>query len=485
MMNAQTISHPSLLRFGALMLGLGVMACQSAAPDADLLTAPENVFLAKRPDVERIVDEALARGRAYDMLASLCEVAPHRLAGSDGAANAVRWARDEMLAIGLENVRLEPVIVPHWERGSVERLVFTAPAELAGEALPVLALGGSIATPASGVEAEVVEVKTFEELAALGDEASGKIVLFNRPMDDRQRTSFPAYGGAVGQRVSGAVEAAKAGSVAAIVRSMTTLRNDAPHTGLMRYADGVERVPAAAVSTNGADRIAALLAEGRVVRLRLELDCEQMEPAESFNVVGDLVGRKHPDEIIVVGGHLDCWDVGQGAHDDGGGCCQALEVVRLLNVLDLRPRRTVRVVLFMDEEYGTTGGPAYWRAHRDEMDRHVMAVESDRGVFTPRGFTTDAGEEALAILQDAVELVAETGATYMVPGGGGADIGPMAQSGVPLVGYVPDSQRYFDVHHSPLDTLEAVNRREMHLGAAAITAIVWLVADLPEALPRK
>jgi hypothetical protein len=389
-----------------------------------------------------------------------------------------------MLACGLTNVRLEPCTVPRWERGEVEELLLCAGAGAASEALPVLALGGSVATPAEGIEAEVVEVQSFEELRALGEAVRGRMVLFNRAMDDAQRNPFAAYGGAVGQRSRGAIEAARLGAVAAIVRSVTTRLDDVPHTGSMRYADDVPRIPAVAVSTLGAERISALLRAGESPRLRLRLACRWLDEVESSNVVGELVGREKPEEVLVLAAHLDAWDVGQGAHDDGAGCAQVLEAARLLEVLDLRPRRTIRVVLYMNEEFGMSGALAYVDEHREELERHVLALESDRGGFVPRGFTSNANQEALAILREAAAPLAEIGAAPVVPGGGGVDIGPLGPSGVVLVGYLPDPQRYFDVHHSPADTLDSVHPRELALGAAAIAALVHHVAELPETLPR-
>jgi len=434
--------------------------------------------------VARLIDEALESGNSHAMLSDLCRTAPHRLAGSAGAAAAVEWARETMIEIGLENVRIEDVMVPHWERGEIERLEIVAPATPDPE-LRVLALGGSVGTPPGGIEAEVVEVRSFEELADLGESARGKIVFFNRPMDPTERNTFAAYGGSVGQRSRGAIEAAKVGGVAALVRSMTTRLDDAPHTGAMRpYADDLPRVPAAAVSTLGAERLSALLGSRGTVRLRLELDARTLPEAPSHNVVGEIVGRELPSEIVVVGGHLDCWDVGHGAHDDGAGCIHSLEAARLLLATGFRPRRTVRVVMFMNEENGVRGGRAYYERYREDMERHVMALESDRGGFVPRGFTTDANDEARAILERAARHLEPIFASRVLRGGGGVDISPMAASGVPLVGLLPDSQRYFDFHHSENDTIDAVHPRELALGSAAVAALVGIVAALPEALPR-
>ncbi len=434
--------------------------------------------------VERIVGEALESGRAWELLQGLCTAAPHRLSGSAGAEEAVRWAQEALRDAGLANVRVEPCTVPRWERGTTEELVVVAPAELAGERLPILALGGSVATPPGGLEADVVVVRSFEELHALGAAAANRIVLFNRPMDASQRDPFQAYGGAVEQRTRGATEAARAGAVAALVRSMTLRRDDFPHTGALRYVDDLPRIPAAALSTNAADRVARLVEGGATVRLRLELACRWLDDVPSGNVVGELVGLERPEEVVLIGAHLDAWDVGQGAHDDGAGCVQVLEAARLLNQLGIRLRRTIRVVLFMNEENGLAGARAYEEAHRLELDRHVLALESDRGGFAPRGFTTDANEEALAILRDAAAHLEEIGAGRVLSGGGGADIGVLGPSGVVLCGYLPDSQRYFDVHHSARDTLDEVHPRELELGAAAIASLVALVADLPEPLPR-
>lgn len=433
--------------------------------------------------VEQILAEALQRGRAMERLSDLCARAPHRLAGSPGYMAAAEWGRQIMEEDGFDNVRFEWTEVPRWERGALGRVALVEPAAHAAE-LPMLALGGSVATPAQGLTAEVIVVGSLAEAATLGDAARGRIVLFNGPLDGARVDTFSAYGGAVGQRVRGAQEAAKVGAVAALVRSMTTRVDDVPHTGGMRYAEDVPRIPTAAISTLAAERIAALVAAGERVVLHFEQDCRTMPDAPNPNVVGEWLGHERPDEIIVVGGHLDCWDVGQGAHDDGGGCCQALEAVRLLKTLGLHPRRTLRVVLFANEENGLAGGRAYVEQHQDELERHILALESDSGVFTPRGFTTDANPAAREILSAITELLSAAGAGRLSDGGGGADVGPMAASGTVLVGYDPDPQRYFDLHHSERDTLAAVNEREINLGAGAIAALIWIVADLQQTLPR-
>ncbi|MGQ0553211.1 MAG: M20/M25/M40 family metallo-hydrolase [Planctomycetota bacterium] len=432
-----------------------------------------------------LVREALVQGQAFTKLESLVSVAPHRLSGSAGLVAAIEWSRQAMLADGLQNVRLQPVLVPHWERGSVQELVLTAPPEVAGLRLPILALGGSVATPTDGLEAEVVEVHSWAQLDELGEAGvRGKLVFFNRPMDAALLDTGEAYGGAVDQRSRGAIAAAKLGGVGAIVRSMTTSLDDAPHTGAMRYDEAVTKVPGAAVSTRGAERLSALLTAGRPVRARLRLDCRTLPDAPSANVIGEIVGRERPEEVVVIGGHIDGWDVGQGAMDDGGGCCQAIEALRLIRSLGMKPRRTIRVVLFTNEENGLRGGRAYHEEHRADMAGHVLAIESDSGPFTPRAFTTDANPRALALLQQIGALLAETGLRDVMPGGGGADIGPMTESGVIVMGYAPDGQRYFDLHHSPRDTIDQLSPRETNLGAACMAAMAFVVADLEETLPR-
>jgi hypothetical protein len=435
--------------------------------------------------VDRILAAALGSGKAYATLRDLCQVAPHRLSGSEGAERAVLWAKEAMASAGLESVRLEPCSVPKWERGKVASLEVIAPAESRATWLPVLALGGSVATPSSGIEAGVIEVTSFEDLAAKGEGARGKIVFFDRPMDPKVLDPFEAYGGAVDQRGRGAVEAAKHGGVAAIVRSMSLAVDDVPHTGAMHYEDGTQRVPTAAVSTAGAERLSALLRAKPDLRLRLRLDCADRGEVPSSNVVGEIRGGKLADEIVLVGAHLDGWDVGQGAHDDGSGCAEVLEAMRLLRALDLRPARTLRAVLFMNEENGTRGARAYREAHRDEVARHVLAIETDRGGFAPRGFSTDAAGDALAALRAIAARLEPAGASQLRAGGGGADVSVLQQDRVPLMELLAEPSRYFDVHHSERDTLDAVHPRELELGAAALAVMAFEAADAGPELSRQ
>ena len=463
-----------------LLIVLAAFAWPACRPEAEATSAE------LQPDVDAFYAEALRSEHAFELLTDLCTRAPKRLSGQPGFREAQAWAEEALLAAGADEVRLEAVEVPRWERGDYEELALVEPAELAGRALPCTALGGSVPTPARGVEGEVVSVRSFEELGELpADRLEGAIVLFARPMDRSRPTTGEAYGGAVGQRTRGASEAARYGAAAVLVRSMTTRLDDHPHTGAMRYADDAPRIPAAAVSTRAAEELETLVRSGRTVRVRLRLDCRTLDPVPAANVVGELRGREAPDEIVLVGGHLDAWDLGTGAHDDGAGCVHAIEALRLIAERDRRPRRTLRVVLFANEENGLAGGRAYRAAHGDE--RHVLAIESDSGGFVPRGFSTNADVDrnraAWSRLRAAAALLERWGAGQLTPGGGGADIGPLADTGAVLCGLRTDSSRYFDIHHTALDTIDAVHPRELSLGAAALASLAWIAADSADALP--
>jgi hypothetical protein len=423
---------------------------------------------------QQIVKEALGSNRAHKMLRDLCTTTGHRLSGSPGAAKAVEWTKKKMEELGFDTVWLEPVMVPRWVRGRVEEGYIVLPSGKR-EKLAITALGGSIGTPRQGITAEVVEVKSFGELQKLGEKAKGKIIFFNRPMDRSLVNTFAAYGGAVDQRWGGAMETAKAGGVAALVRSMTTLLDDKPHTGSMGYVDSVKKVPSAAVSTKGAQHLSALLARGMPVKVRMVLSAHTMPDVESANVLGELRGTEKPGEVIVIGGHLDSWDKGQGAHDDGAGCIEAIEALRLLKTLGLKPKRTIRAVMFMNEENGSRGGIAY--AEKDRPgEKHVAAIESDEGGFTPHGFGV-SDSVAHTKLQRWAPLFKFMDANRIELGGGGADISPLARKGVPLMSLIVDTHRYFDFHHSDNDTYEAVNERELALGAAALAIFSYIIAE--------
>jgi hypothetical protein len=426
--------------------------------------------------IRKIYDEALVKGQSYELLEHLCTKIGPRLSGSPGAAAAVEWSRQVMHAYGFDSVWLQPVMVPHWVRGKKEIGRIVNSKKLGSEAVNICALGGSVGTGAGGVLANVVEVKTWDELKQLGEKGvKGKIVFFNRPMDPKLIPMFSSYGGAVDQRANGASEAAKLGAIGVIVRSMGVNLEDYPHTGSLRYALNVPKIPAVAIATRHAELLSELLKDDKDLKFYFETHCETLPDAPSFNVIGELKGTERPDEIIVVGGHLDSWDLGQGAHDDGAGCVQSIEVLRLFKAMGYKPKRTIRAVMFMNEENGLRGGVEYANQAKLKNEKHIAAIESDRGGFTPRGFTVPTQPKAKAKVQSWKPLLEPYGLSDFSQEGGGADISPLAPQGVPLMGYLPDSQRYFNFHHTAEDTFDKVDKRELELGAAAMAAIIYLI----------
>lgn len=424
--------------------------------------------------IKKIFNEALANGKSYEWLRVLTTQIGGRLSGSEGAVQAVRYTQRVMEEEGFDQVSLQKTQVPHWVRGAAEVAYFQSGKRKV--VVPIAALGGSVATPKSGVKAEVIEVKSFLELRALGKEkVAGKIVFFNRPMDPTHLSTFDAYRGAVDQRGNGATEASKLGAVGAIVRSMTTRLDNFPHTGGMRYGAGVPLIPAAAISTEGAELLSIAIKENPSTQFYFKQNCETLPDAPSHNVIGELKGSTNASEIIVVGGHLDSWDIAQGAHDDGTGCVQAIEALRILKTLGYTPKRTLRSVMFMNEENGLRGGVTYADSARMKKENHLAAIESDRGGFTPLGFGIVGTQAQKAKIQSWQPLFATYGIHELGPGGGGADIGPLAQQGATLLGLIPDSQRYFDYHHAASDTFETVSKRELELGGAAMAAMVYLI----------
>ncbi|MFN0158036.1 MAG: M20/M25/M40 family metallo-hydrolase [Bacteroidota bacterium] len=428
---------------------------------------------------DELVDSLLAEGlrtcRAYDLLVELTSKAPHRLSGSEGAAKAVEVTKEMMERLGFDNVHLEKVMVPHWVRGSVESAV----AASGGQEFPltICALGGSIATPKEGITAGVIEVQSFEELQALGGQAKGKIIFYNRPMDPTRLNTFEAYGGAVNQRSQGAIEAARVGALAVLVRSMTLRLDDVPHTGVMGYADTIPKIPAAAISTLDANWLSGILKKTTALTVRMILTCETLPDVESANVVGEVTGSEKPEEIIVIGGHLDAWDKGSGAHDDGSGCVQAIEAVSLIKRLGLKPKRTIRAVMFMNEENGTRGGKAYPVAHERKREKHIAAMESDAGGHAPRGVGVQADSIVLAKVLRWKPLFEKLFAGNIGAGHGGVDIGPLIATGVPGFGLSPETHRYFDYHHSDNDTIDKVHPRELEMGAIVEALLCWLIAE--------
>ncbi len=449
-------------------------ACTTSdVPAPETQAKPSNPALAAR--ARKLFELALGAGQAHALLRELCTEAPHRLSGSEGAERAVAWAETTMRQLGLANVRREKVMVPRWVRGT------TCDLRLVGEGweepLAALALGNSVGTPAEGVSAEVLMVRSLEQARALGASARGKILFFNRPMPRALVNTFQAYGQTVDQRGSGAIEAGRVGAVACLVRSMTTSQDDFPHTGGMHYDDAVPKVPAVALSTKAAERLARLIETGASVRVELTADCALRGEVESANVIGEIPGSERPEEIVLIGGHLDAWDIGQGAHDDGAGCVHCLEAARLILAAGLRPKRTIRVVLFMNEENGLRGAHAYARVHALELPRHVAAIESDSGGFLPLGFSTSLPEEGRAAARAIAASLAPYELGALIPGGGGADISVLQPAGVPLFSLVISPQRYFDVHHCDRDRIENVNERELALGAFLLAQLASGLAD--------
>lgn len=425
-----------------------------------------------RATAGRIIGAALTSRRAYDRLAHLTDHIGHRLSGSEALERAIEWAIAEMKKDGLDNVRAEKVMVPHWVRGE-ESLELITPVP---RKLTMLGLGNSVATPTEGIAAEAVVVRNFDELDALGEQVRGKIVVYNVP--------FTNYGATVRYRSAGASRAARYGALAVIVRSITPVSLQTPHTGAMIYDEAQPKIPAAAVTIEGAELLQRMQDRGQRMTLRLKMQAKFLPDAESANVIAEIRGSEKPDEVVLISGHFDSWDVGQGAHDDGGGCIIAWEAVRLLKELGLKPRRTIRVVLYTNEENGLRGGNAYRDAHRTELSKHILAVESDSGVYRPEGFglAATAPAQARANLQAIVKLLSAIGADRIAENGGGADIGPIMREGVVGASLDVEGSHYFDIHHTPADTLDKIDPKDLALCVATMAVVAYTVADAPQPL---
>jgi len=427
--------------------------------------------------IRTIYDSSLTNGKSYQWLDYLSNQIGGRLSGSLNAEKAVYWTKSELEKIGLDKVWLQPVMVPKWVRGNPEfAFIETAPGKTTN--VNICALGGSIATPASGLKANIVEVKDFDDLERLGrSNIEGKIVFYNRPMEKTLIDTFRSYGGCVNQRYEGAVHASKYGAVGVIVRSMNLVLDDLPHTGSMTYGDIPvdNRIPSAAISTNDAELLSTMLKLDNDIKFYFKQNCKQFKDVLSYNVIGELTGSEFPDEYIVVGGHLDSWDLGDGSHDDGAGCVQSMDVIRLLKLSGITPKRTIRVVLFMNEENGTRGAKKYAEESFAKGENHIFALESDAGGFSPRGFYFDTDQKNFNQVLTWKDLFKPYLIHFFELGGSGADVGPLKTPNNVLSGLKPDSQRYFDHHHSSSDTFDAINKRELELGAAAITSLVYLI----------
>ena len=467
-------SHSAIIRLAPAVLGLVLVLTWASAADTDLTDQ-------YRATADRLIDAALADREGYAKLAYLCDRIGNRLSGSESLERAIAWASEQMRRDGLSNVRVLPVQVPHWVRGAESGRILTP----VPRPLHMLGLGMSIGTPPEGITADVIAVSSFDELTRLGRErVQGKIVLYNQP--------YEGYGSTVAYRGSGASRAAALGAVAALVRAVTPLAMQEPHTGAMSYDPAQPKIPAASVSPEDAMMIARLVSQGVPVRVQLEMQAHMEPDVMSGNVIGEIPGRERPEEVVVLGGHIDSWDVGQGAQDDGSGIIASLQAVALIKKLGLQPRRTIRVAFWVNEENGGRGAQAYRDWLGADVRNHVAAIEMDGGAETPRGFgygsaggrggkqaSTSAQQESMLLLQQIGKLLERVGAGNITPGGGGSDISPLIAQGVPGLGVQTSGEHYFDWHHTESDTLDKVNPEDFRKNIAALAVMSYVLADMP------
>ena len=424
--------------------------------------------------IRQIYTEALVKGKAYDNLRSLCKDIGARITGSAEAEMAIYWGERVLKSYGFDNVYLQDIKVPHWERGTTEAAwIINEKGDVVK--LDVLALGGSIGTDGL-LEGDVVEVKDLKDLQSKKrEDIEGKIVFINKPFDQALIQTFRAYGSCYPIRGYGAIEASKLGAKAVVIRSLATPTDEHPHTGVMSYKDSVQKIPAAAMSTLNADLLSGWLKKGKVT-LKLEMDCKKMADVNSFNVIAEVKGSED-NSIISWGGHLDSWDVGEGAHDDGAGIAHSIEALRLLKVLGYKPKHTLRCVLFMNEENGNMGGKSYAKIASEKGEKHIAAIESDRGGFLPIGFDIVGDDKQIDFIQSFQELLYDFQLYKFQKGYGGVDINPLREYYPEMLqlGMAISSQRYFNYHHTNADVFEAVNKRELELGCAAMATMIYLV----------
>ncbi|RFZ83179.1 peptidase M28 family protein [Mucilaginibacter terrenus] len=445
-----------------------------------LLSVVTSVKAQDSVTIRKFFDEALVNGQSYENLRYLCKKIGPRLSGSANAQKSVEWSKKLMDSYGFDKVYLQEVMVPHWVRGAKEQgFIIDGKTRIP---VPIAALGMSVATPKDGVTATIVEVKSLKELETLGESVvKGKIVFFNGPFDQRYIETGEGYGAAGVQRFAGPSAAAKLGAVGAIVRSITPALDDYPHTGGTVYEEGGRKIPAAAISTLAANKLSNMLRLRKLPQIKFffKQNCELLPDVRSYNVIGEITGTEKPNKIITVGGHLDSWDLAEGAHDDGTGVMQSVEVLRIFKAVGYKPKNTVRAVFFMNEENGHKGGLKYAEVAAQNKEDHLVALETDEGGFTPRGFSFQGVTAAKLkdINNNFKSLLEPYEADRLVSGGGGTDIGPLKETipSIVLMGFRPDSQRYFDIHHTPNDVFENVNKRELELGAASIAAMVYLI----------
>ena len=426
--------------------------------------------------ISRIADEVLVRGKAYEDLRELTKQVGQRLTASPGFYKAIAWGQRTLREAGADKVYLQECRVPHWVRGGKDEAKYYAGKDTKGKALDVLALGNSNGTGPKGLTASVILIKSFDELENRKDEVKGKIVFYNYKFNPRFVQTFNSYRDAVGYRGRGASRAAKYGAVGVLIRSMTHATDNNPHTGAMAYNDSFPKIPALAVGIEDANELASVIEKNKEVKLFLKANAKMLADTIGHNVIGELTGSEFPNEFITVGGHLDSWDPGEGAHDDGAGCVHTIEVLRALKAIGYRPKRTIRFVLFANEENGGRGGDKYAEEAKNKNEQHVLALESDEGGFTPRGFGFTVSKDKLDKVRTWLPLFAPYLVKDFNQGGGGSDIEPLNEVlGTPLAGFQPDSQRYFDFHHARSDVFENVNKRELELGALNMAALIYLV----------
>lgn len=426
--------------------------------------------------IKAFYNSALTDGKAYEDLRSLCKDIGARLSGSAEAAMAIEWGKEKLEGYNFDKVYLQEIMVPHWERGTKEvGWIKTSEGKL--QKTHLLALGGSIGTNGL-LEGEVVMFNNLDELKqAKKKDVEGKIVFLNKHMDEQQINTFKAYGGCYMIRGFGAIESSKLGAKAVIIRSLGLPIDEHPHTGSMYYIDSVAKIPAAALSTRDCDVLASAVKKGKSTFV-MEMDCRDYPDVLSYNVIAEITGSENPNNIITFGGHLDSWDTGEGAHDDGAGIVHTMEALRIIKATGYKPKNTLRLVFFMNEENGNKGGKSYasW-AKEQKNENHIAALESDRGGFAPRGFHVDGPDKYVDLLKSFEKHLTQYDLHVFEKGYGGVDIGPLKKEfdGIPLFGFVPDSQRYFDFHHAPSDVFENVNKRELELGCAAIASMLYLL----------
>lgn len=425
--------------------------------------------------IKAIYKSSLINSKCYSWLDYLSNKVGARLSGSANAEKAVQYTKAQLETLGLDSVYLQEVMVPKWVRGEKETAYILYNKTKIN--VPVCALGGSVATSKNGLTAEVIEVYSIKELEALGAKIKGKIVFFNRPMADEQIETFNAYSGCVDQRYAGAKEASKFGAVGTIVRSMNLRLDDFPHTGAQSYGDipKSQYIPSAAISTNGAELLSKTLKSNPTLKFYLKMSCQQMDDALSYNVIGEIKGSERPENIMVVGGHLDSWDLADGSHDDGAGVVQSMEVVNIFKNLGYKPKNTIRVVLFMNEENGGKGGKKYEELSKNNKENHIFALESDSGGFSPRGFSFEADDANFNKIVSWKNLFEPYLIHSFVKGHSGSDIEPLTSKSIVKAGLKPDSQRYFDYHHALNDKFDAINKRELELGAATMASLMYLM----------